>query len=207
MGCFNNRSGRGNYNRNNNAGRGHDRQNTTEREMKFSPQSTAYRGKFATNATVKEHVIQEIQKKYKNGSDVAKSLRDNKLIDIVKMKPVRKVSNDTDDRVRAIEQDGYNINYQEELRRFLDRKDLLEENLKKAYTMIFSNYCTKTMQQRIEEHPTFRSEIEDNPIKLLEVISSTTHDPIRAQYPFISMTDSLIRFLNIKQQDDEDLVD
>ena len=73
--------------------------------------------------------------------------------------------------------------------------------------MIFSNYCTKTMQQRIEEHPKYKSEIEDNPIKLLEVISSTTHDPIRAQYPFISMTDSLIRFINIRQHDDEDLVD
>ena len=207
MGRYANSSGRGNNSRNSNAGRGHDRHDNSERELKFSPQSTAYRGRFATNATVKEHVIQEIQKKYKNGSDVAKSLRDGNLIDIKGLKPIRSVSLNPDAMQRSIEQGGFDIDYQEELRRYLDRKEILTENMKKAYTMIFSNYCTKTMQQRVEEHPKYKSEIEDDPIKLLEVISSSTHDPIRAQYPFISMTDSILRLLNIKQHDEEDLVD
>ena len=79
--------------------------------------------------------------------------------------------------------------------------------MKKAYMMIFTNYCTKGIQQRVEEHPNFKGEIEDDPIKLLESIKSLTHEPVRAQYPLIAVTDSFIRWINGRQYDDEDLVD
>jgi hypothetical protein len=59
------------------------------------------------------------------------------------------------------------ILYQAELERYLDRKDTLEQNLTKAYALIFSTYCNKTMQNRIEEHPKFESIIRDDPIELL----------------------------------------
>ena len=90
--------------------------------------------------------------------------------------------------------------------RFLDRKSYLEENMKKVYTEIFTKYCAKLMQQRLEEHPEFKN-FEDDPIKTLEVIRNTTHDTVRAQYPMVSIVDALARWINARQYDDESLVD
>ena len=80
----------------------------------------------------------------------------------------------------------YKIDYQEEVSRFLDRKTHLEENMKKIYTEIFTKYCTRSMQQHLEEHPEFE-DFEDDPIKTLEVIRNTTHDTVRAQYQWCQL--------------------
>jgi hypothetical protein len=76
----------------------------------------------------------------------------------------------------------------------------------KAYALIFG-YCNKTMQSRVEEHPEFETSIKNDPIKLLEAIKVLMHDPIRAQYPMMSMTDSLTRLINSKQAENESLLD
>ena len=83
--------------------------------------------------------------------------------------------------------------YQEELRMYLDRKKYLNDNRIKIYSLIISNYSTKQMKTRIEEHPQFESKIIDNPIVLLENIKILTHDTVRAQYPISSITDHLTR--------------
>jgi hypothetical protein len=44
------------------------------------------------------------------------------------------------------QQAGMDILYQAKLERSLDRKDTLEQNLTKAYALIFSTHCNKTMQ-------------------------------------------------------------
>jgi hypothetical protein len=62
------------------------------------------------------------------------------------------------------------IMYQAKLERYLERKDALEQNLTKAYALIFSTYCNKTMQNRIEEHPDYETTIRDDPIELLSKI-------------------------------------
>ena len=173
--------------------------------MMFTTQINGQKVKYTSYATTKEYIIGKVQKKYKNGSDVAKSLRDEKVFNLATIKPKRSVST-KDDKEGEVEQGGFDIEYQEELRRYLDRMDMLEENMKKAYTMIFTNYCTKGMQQRVKEHPNFKGEIEDDPIKLLISIKSLTHEPVRAQYPLIAVTDSFIRWINGRQYDDKDLV-
>jgi hypothetical protein len=63
------------------------------------------------------------------------------------------------------------------------------------------------MQNRIEEHPDYKNTICDNPIELLTKIKMLMHDPIRAKYPFASLTEAMIRMLNIKQQENEQLLD
>ena len=73
--------GRGNNNNNNRSG------GTGKDEMKFVPQ---YSGKqqIVTYDTVKDHVILQIQKNYKHGSDIAKAIRDESYAGIGS-KPVR----------------------------------------------------------------------------------------------------------------------
>ena len=74
----------------------------------------------------------------------------------------------------------------------------------KAYALIFSNFCNKTMQNRVEEHPEFETTIRDDPIELLNKIKVLMHDPIRAKYPFASLTEAISRVLNLKQMRTKD---
>jgi hypothetical protein len=72
------------------------------------------------------------------------------------------------------------------------------------YALTYSTYCNKTMQNWIEEHPDYvMTRIRDNPIELLNKIKVLMHDPIRAKYPFASLTEAMIRMLNIKQMENE----
>ena len=180
---------------------------STERELKFSPNSYQGKTQAATYATTKDAIIQHIQKSYKGGQDVSKSLEDMRAVDLTTVEPVRTISNETDAAVKVVDQAGLDIKYQEELRRHLDRKDALREGLNKAYALIFTNYCTKTMQSRIEEHPDYESTLKNDPIAVLEAIKTLMHDPVRAQYPLVSMTDALSRLVNVKQQESESLLD
>src|SRR5210317_2487808 len=198
------RGGRGRGRSNFGRGRGNNSTNNYKKELKFAPQG---RSNTSTYSSVKEAIVQHVQKTYKNGHDIAKSLKDQTMINLDSEEPIRTISNNNNDNERSIEQSGYDIKYQEELRRHLDRKDALQENVSKAYALIFTNYCTRLMQSRIEEHPNFESTIEDDPFELLKVIKTLMHDAVRAQYPYIAMTDGLTRLLNIKQQENEQLLD
>ena len=87
--------------------------------------------------------------------------------------------------------------------RFIERRDLLEQNMFKAYSLIMSTYCTSLMRSRIEAHAEYDNGIRDNPIHLLQVIQVLMHDTVRGQYPFASVTDTFKKLLNIKQQENE----
>jgi hypothetical protein len=78
--------------------------------------------------------------------------------------------------------------------------------LTKAYALIFSTFYNKTTQNRIQ-HPKFESVIHDDPVELLDKIKVLMHDPIRAKYPFASLTGAISKMLNLKQSENEGLLD
>jgi hypothetical protein len=86
------------------------------------------------------HIVQQVQKTYKNGQDTAVSPRDLKVKDLNQFKPTRGSAVATDATENLQEQRGMDIIYQAELERYLERKDTLEQNLTKAYALIFSTY-------------------------------------------------------------------
>ncbi|MGC8553840.1 MAG: hypothetical protein ACP5O7_13425, partial [Phycisphaerae bacterium] len=177
-----------------------------QKVMMFAPNSQG-KPQTATYATVKEAIIQQVQKTFKDGQDVAESIEKGMPFDLSSVEPTRSISAEEDPVKATLEQTGLDIKYQEELRRYLDRKDNLRQGMVKAYALIFSNYCSRIMQSRVEEHPEFDTTIKNDPIKLLEVIKVLMHDPVHAQYPMISMTDALTRLINDKQAENEPLLD
>ena len=66
-------------------------------------------------------------------------------------------------------------------------------------------YVTDTMRDKIKTQTDYDTKIKNDPIALLEAIRTLTHDPIRSQYPFLSLLDSLYRLITIRQQDTESL--
>jgi len=59
------------------------------------------------------------------------------------------------------------------------------------------------MQGGLEALPEFELSTRNNPIGLLEAIKNCMVESVRAQHPLISMTESLIRLVNIKMRDQE----
>jgi hypothetical protein len=175
--------------------------------MKFFPHGSGNRGQTVTYGTVKDHIISYIQRTYKNGKDIAVSLRDMKKFDVDKERPNRMISTADSDDDRKIEQDGFDMIYQARIKQHLERETNLKDNLDKAYALIFGTYCSKAIQSRVEEHPDFESKIRDDPIELLSTISILMHDTVRAKYPYASLYDAMMRLFNMKQYENEQLTD
>jgi len=125
------------------------------------------------------------------------------MIPIEDDRPEREISKLEADKGKAEEQSGRDICYQEELRRYLDRVQTLKDGINQAYSLIFSTYGSKLMQGRLEALPEFELSIRNDPIELLKAIKNCMVESVRAQHPLISMTDSLIRLVNIKMYDQE----
>jgi hypothetical protein len=176
-----------------------------ERELKFAPVSN--KGNTATYDTTKDAVIQHIRKTYTGGIDVGQSLEAMKMVDLTAKEPTRTLTTETDPAKMLVDQKGLDITYQARFTRHLDREDALREGLDKAYNLIFTNYCTKVMQARIEQHPEYETKLKNDPIAVLEAIKALTHTTIRAQYPIVTITDALGRLMNVKQRENETILD
>ena len=185
--------------------------------IKFVPHYTG-KQQVVTYDSVKEHIIQHIQHTFKFGSDMVNAIRNDEYGTPGGGRPRRQLANiyqldeegqptdvKREDIEIKLEQDGYDLEYTEELRNYNQRVQVYEENKYKAYALIFG-YCNKTMQSRIEEIGDFETRIRNDPLVLLSEIKQKMYDPARAKYEYVSLTESLSRILNTTQLDDESLV-
>ncbi len=169
------RGGRGNHGgRGNGHGRGRSNRTNQSRsnssipkagELKFYPQGTGKFKQTVTYAMVKDAIEQHVQKTFRYGLDIAMSLRDMEKIDLTQFKPTRlevpigENATAKDIREAEMEQAGIDIEYQEELKIYLERRRVLDENLPKAYAMIFKDYCSEAIKRRVEESKDYESVI------------------------------------------------
>jgi hypothetical protein len=159
----------------------------------------------ATYQTVKDYIIQLVQKSFRNGKDVADSIRKMDRLDMTSKIPVQKLSRATDADDRATQQEGYDILYKAELDMFTKRKHKLEDNMNKTYSLIYLQHCNKTIQDRVHAHPDFETKIKNDSIELLKAIEILINDPVRARYPYASVTEAMTRFMTCRQLQNEPL--
>jgi hypothetical protein len=147
-----------------------------------------------------------MRKSFRNGKDAADSLRKMQKMDMTKNMPTRKISRATGTD-KAMEQEGYDMLYKEEIDIYTERKHKFEDNMNKVYSLIFLQHCNKMIQDRITGHPEFDSKIENDPIKLLKAVEILINDLVRAIYPYAFMTESITRFMTCRQQENKSLTD
>jgi hypothetical protein len=97
--------------------------------------------------------------------------------------------------------------FKAEIDTYTKRKHEFEDNMNKTYSLIYLQHCNKTLQDRIMGHPEFKSKIEHDPIELLKVVEILINDPVRARYPYASITKSITRFMTCKQLENKSLTD
>ena len=61
-------------------------------------------------------------------------------------------------------QERFNKAFDNAYERFENRKEIFKENMKKIYMKIYDEYCTTTMQNRLQQHPQFTTNLVDDPI-------------------------------------------
>jgi hypothetical protein len=170
-------------------------------EMKFGSQGQGG-PRCHTFQTVKESILSYIQRTKKDSKDVRVSLDKEEKVDLSAVKPRLQISLETDETDNANEQKAFDKEFEGELEDWRRRRKDLENGLEMAYALIKETYCTKTMRDRVEAHPDFETKIKDDPVELLKAIRVLTHDTVRAQYPYVSLVDSVARLMTIKQHDD-----
>ena len=199
--------GRGNSNYRSGNNRNNNHKKTPQKETKFAPIGDDTKEKhYAPYATVLEAITTHVQKNYKGGADMAKSLKDGKMMDLSSEKPVRLRSQAKEEADRVFEQAGFDIAFTEEHKLWIARKEQLKDNGPKCYALITSTYCTKAMLSRLEAHPDFDS-FRDNPYATLDAIKELMHSPVRAQYPLATLDKAEKRLYRCKQKDGENIND
>ena len=121
--------------------------------------------------------------------------------------PTRAQSQLTNADEKAFKQKTFDINYDAEYKAYQDRKRLFEANLQKAYALIFDDYCSTTMQNRVKEDENYKNTILNNPIKLLKKVRELMHNPAHATYKYYSINTAMERIFGTKQQENEQLND
>jgi hypothetical protein len=127
-------------------------------------------------------------------------------IDMTKNMPIRKLSQETGTN-KIVEQEGFDMLFKAEIDIYTKRKHELEDNMNKTYSLIYLQHCNKMIQDRITGHPEFESKIENDPIELPKAVEILINDPVRARYPYASVTESITRFMTCKQLENESLTD
>jgi hypothetical protein len=168
--------------------------------MKFIPHGIGKEVRqTAIYQTVKDYVIQLVQKSHRNGKDVADSIRKMEKINMTTRIPLRKISAASVADDKATEQEGFIILYKGEIDRYMKRKHELDDNMNKTYSLIYLQHCNKTIQDRIHAHPDFETKIKNDPIELLKAIKILINDPVRARHPYASVTEAMTRFMTCRQ--------
>ena len=210
-----NNNSRQNNNNKNSSSNGNSSSRNGDGKKLFEPY---YAGKqhIDTYDSVKEQIILRIQSNFKDGSRIVKMIRsedpkEGQLIypTLVKADLVDgegKLFTGQEKAIKDLEQEENNMIFREKLRIYNEEKKQLEDNIEKAYALIFNSFCSKTMQNRIEEKSDFETAVRDNPIELLKRIKQSMYVPTRSKYEFDGLLETMKRFvIDTKQTDDEDV--
>ena len=98
------------------------------------------------------------------------------------------------------------MKYRSQFNFWCQKNEEFEESWERAYGIIFSQYCSSTMQLAIKEHPDFQSRIRDDPLELLIEIEKAMHVPMKLAYPVLTLIDTLSSSITIQQGDKEGIL-
>ena len=99
------------------------------------------------------------------------------------------------------------MDYRENRNAWMKDNTRFKEDWSKTYVLIYGSFCTSEMKTAIKEDLKSESEIRDEPLRVLVLISTLMYTPARARYPFSTLAEAVSSLFNIRQSPDEKLVD
>ena len=156
--------------------------------------------------TVTEYLINHLKSELHGGDDIAKALTARKDYRFDSEKPKLQPATATDADAKKLEEMENKTIYDAEVKAFVARKERYRANKTSAYSIIYGQ-CTKAMQAKIKSRSDFESKILNNPIELLNAIEEYSFSFQSNRYPFSVVTDSIKSLVNLKQREEESLLD
>ena len=156
--------------------------------------------------TAKLFLINYIRRTFDMGEDIALALENYKELDLDAIAPKINVSRSKDDEVKAAESAQYaeqcKVDYDYHKARVVRHK----ANTSKANALIVSQ-MTSGLKAKVNARPNYSSEIEGNPIKLMQAIEQHAMNFESTQCQPKTILDALRGFLYAKQKEDESAID
>ena len=104
-----------------------------------------------------------------------------------------------------IKREEFKILYKAEVDSWIRRKDTYRSNVGRAYALLYER-CNKAMQTKLLSRKDFTS-MKGDPFKLLDAIKAHSVSYQENKYPMNSITDAIRNLVNLKQKEDESLID
>ena len=123
---------------------------------------------------------------------MAEAISEMKDVDFKADTPVLDVSSNLDPKIEERENKAYEKIYDKQISNHIDRIAVYKENQKGLYSMILTKYCTDLMQITIKRREDFASSLKNKPIALLKAIRECIHTSSNGEYPYETLTLSLI---------------
>mgnify|MGYP003320018837 FL=1 len=215
------RGGRGKYPYHKKGDKKDSKKSSNDRKHIFTLVANTKDVRVSTHTSTLKKVYEYLMKNIKEDpEDVVESLKKKKRIeikvdtDVLVEVPYIKSEEESEEeaaikkqRIESINT-AHQLDLSNQIQEVRQRKRRLESNLKKAYTYIFSQFCDKELQSKIEHRSDF-IEIEDNPIKLLEAIDELMHTISHEKLilPYETLWTTLAQLFEIKQGKDQKLSD
>ena len=144
--------------------------------------------------------------------DVIDSLKDKKKKNVLNQTMLKtKTGATTDEGImkERLENEAFKLEYVNQEHDGRLRDETLESNLHVAYIIIYSNFCDKELQNRLEHRVDFTSKIENDPFELLAAIKEMMHTTSHKKliYPFETLWTSFAALIKLKQVKEEKLSD
>ena len=181
--------GKGGWNKKKNSNS--DKKETTNKKYLFTLLQSTVDVRVSAYETTLKKMYQQLMKDIKTyPEDVIDSLKSDKKKDVKnheKVKTVKPVDTSEEAKEDArLQNEAYKLDFVNQAQDARARESTLDSNLRVAYNIIFSNFCDKELQNRLEHKENFNKEIENDPFKLLaaikEMMHTTSHEKLI--YPF-----------------------
>ena len=117
-----------------------------------------------------------------------------------------KARKETDQADKDQENEQFKMEYKAELDEALKRKIMYNDNLFKAYALIWER-CAKAMQNKLLARSDYEDEIYNNPIKLLKAIKEHALNYQETRYEMSIISDAFRALWNTTQKENENLQD
>ena len=159
----------------------------------------------ATFEEIKHKICAAVHKDFEHGVDIARSIRSGTLVDLNEQMPRRRYSELEDQLARSREQADFDTDYTNQAKSYQRRRDALEFNLPRTFSMILDRFCDEGMRNRLMMLPDYNTKILEDPLKLLEKIKILIQNPATDRYAYDVLHDVINFVMNCKQREEEDL--
>jgi hypothetical protein len=154
---------------------------------------------------VTKQLLDHIQASFPDGLDIRTALEQRSAFDFKTQIPIRETSKATDQDLKEAEDETFDHIYKGQIAAYTKRMEQYRANLGRAYTTIWK-HCNLTLQNKILTRVDYESKIKNDPIALLNAIEEHALSFEDTRYDMSIVLEAIRNLVNIKQKDDESVV-